>query len=256
MKERNSKKKMWLSLGLAGALTVGATLALFTDLTGTLTNTFNIYNGAGGQGIDITIKEHDVQDNVNNDGENDYLIDADDKWKEGVDQGLAGINYNDLISYQIVDKDPTVFVNEKSVESVIVLAVTGLDETNQTKIKPYATATDTGYNSTTGLSEAWTEIRVTGGTDGTRYFTYDYTSDNFNSLEEVKDGDKTYHLLPAIFKHLQVQDVSDLTTGDNNFGNITAKAAAAQIENLDEDQRNDAIIEALKQLGIDNPQLS
>lgn len=248
MKERNSKKKMWLSLGLAGALTVGATLALFTDFTETLTNAFNIYSGAGDKGINITIKEHDLNDDP------DYKIDISnkDKWVEGDDDTTASVTYNDLVSYQIIDKDPTVFVDTKSVESVIVLAVTGLDNTNSNKIKPYATEADNGYNTLTGLSNEWTEITVSNGIDGTRYFTYEYTSDKFDDLESKTDNNVTYHLLPAIFKHLQVQDVADGT----KFNNITAKAAAAQIQNLTEDQKDTAIKEALKQLGIDNPELS
>lgn len=234
MKERNSKKKMWLSLGLAGALTVGATLALFTDVTGTLTNNFNIFNGAGGKGISLEIKEHDVS------SANDYEYTDGDEWINGDDLGTAGVTYNELVSYQVIDKDPTVFMHENSVESMVVLEVTGLNQ--DTKIKTYKETEDTDINEN-GLSSEWTKINVTGtNVDSTKtYFIYRYNPEA--SYDTANPSVANYDMLPPIFRHLQVQNVADGTT----FTPITAKAAAAQVENTDE---KTAVLEALKTLGV------
>ena len=230
MKERNSKKKMWLSLGLAGALTVGATLALFTDVTGTLTNIFNVFDGNGDKAISLTIKEHDLN------GDDNYRIDDDDTLLiEGNTEG-TGVTYNNLMPNQIIDKDPTVYMDTDSADSWVVLKVTGL---NQPYLSLYQEQGEEGL--TNGLSTSWTEITnklqiTSGGGDGGRYFIYEYADD------------KKLEVLPAIFEHLQVGDIDNAAVDEDDlFTPITAQAAAAQSANT---TKKVSIETALSELGV------
>lgn len=240
MKERNSKKKMWLSLGLAGALTVGATLALFTGVTGTLTNEFSIYSGADGNGVKLEIKEHNVAFEDEELEKNDYKYETGDPWIDGSKNSTkAGVVYKDLVSYQVIDKDPTVFMHNGSLKSMVVLEVDGLKQNN---IKTFKQADDTNIGDD-GLSTEWTKIEVTADnldTDKT-YFIYTYKPDT--DFENAVPAVANYNKLPAIFKHLQVQDVKD----NDKFTEITARAAAAQLENTNE---KTAVLEALKTLDV------
>ncbi len=110
------KKKLGLVVGavaLVAAIGIGSTFAYLTDKTSTVTNTFTIGNvnfddEYGLAESDVTVDE-ETGEYVDNDGENTWTSD--------------GETYENLYAGETVYKDPTVTMDEDSLEAYVFAKV-------------------------------------------------------------------------------------------------------------------------------------
>lgn len=126
-----------MSLALVGAVAVGGTLAFLTDTTGKVTNTFTM-----GKGYE---DETDPEDpgKVLHTGLwlDETKCPTGDRYPtaigetledrvEASETGTPGVEYKELVPGDIMVKDPTFHMVAGSVESRVVMKVTGLDALN------------------------------------------------------------------------------------------------------------------------------
>lgn len=113
MKKRQLAK-LGLTVGLVGAVGVGGTLAILSQQSNTVINTFAV--GAGITANDITLDETNLK------GKSlDSPMSADDRTK-------AGNTYNDLQPGMKLTKDPQVHVTAKAAGSYVFAKLENVDE--------------------------------------------------------------------------------------------------------------------------------
>lgn len=196
--EKKSLKKILLSAGLVGVIGVGASLAYFSDFTDVLTNTFTMAGEAGEKAVSLQIKENEVK------YENGNYVAVPNKWVGEND----GNDYENLLPGASLWKNPTVVIDPNTIDSIVVVKVTGL---NQTDV----------FNPITIDNTKWQDITSkVKGDEGAQYFQYYQTVNNTTDLG--KD-------LEPLFTTITVK--SDLTTVPNKPEDIVVSAAAVQATN-------------------------
>lgn len=202
--EKKSLKKILLSAGLVGVIGVGASLAYFSDVTGLLTNTFDMFGESGQKAVSLQIKENEVRYADGN------YVEVPDSWKvEG-----EGNNYTNLLPGASLWKNPTVVIDPHTAESVVVVKVTGLDSDVFDSI-----------DLKIGENDKWTEVteNVT-GEENARYFQY---------KENVTNSTNEAVPLQPLFTEITIK--SEFTNGviPENPDDIVVKAAAVQAVNVE-----------------------
>lgn len=224
--------KMGVSLGLVGALGVGATLALLSDKTNTLTNTFAVST----KGISIKLDETDIRKT------------------DGSRISVGGNNYGTLVSGQSVKKDPMVTVNAESLNANVFVKVT-----NNSEFVKYDTEN-------IGPDKAWLdvtdEVKEIKGNDGNKKYSVDNNTKFYvymkstGNPEAVKDptGD-TYGVIASsdddqpldkVFNNITVNNFDNAgrpSTDENK--NITVRAAAVQADAVTDAVALDTAVELL-----------
>ena len=153
------KKKLMMavvSASLVGVVAIGGTLAYLSDTSGKVTNTFTMGpgyitdDGHTGLWIDETKKD---------DGTRYPAEIATDSTKrvEGDENGTAGVRYEELVPGDIMVKDPTLHMVAGSVESRVVIRVSGMDTLNDNHFA-------ISYDPITDSTKAETVLNV--GTEG------------------------------------------------------------------------------------------
>lgn len=126
-----------MSLALVGAVAVGGTLAFLTDTTGKVTNTFTMGKGYE----DETDPEEpgkvlhtglwlDETKCPTGDRYPTAIGETLEDRVEASETGTPGVEYKELVPGDIMVKDPTFHMVAGSVESRVVMKVTGLDALN------------------------------------------------------------------------------------------------------------------------------
>lgn len=119
--KRKNMISMVTSLALVGAVAVGGTLALLSQQSNAVTNTFTIGNGYGNNAfyLDEAVVEQVKSGTVNFGG---YEA------KTPSERTRTKNEYNNLVAETTLDKDPTFHLAAGSPDSWIVAHITGLDE--------------------------------------------------------------------------------------------------------------------------------
>ena len=143
-----------VSVALVGAVGVGSTLAYLTDKTETVTNTFTVGDVKFDDELENGILEH-IIDAKAEDGVNEYVYldndDAaivaydvdDDNWK---DNFTTTMDYTKLYPSQKIAKDPTVFLDEDSMDAYVFVQLTG-DKAEEYAEVAYNVVDENGDNS-------------------------------------------------------------------------------------------------------------
>lgn len=123
-----------VSVALVGAVGVGSTLAYLTAKTEEVRNTFTVGNVSYDKKLANGILEHDIDPAEDAAGVNEYvLLDNDDaaivahdaedaNWE---DNYTTKMEYTKLYPSQKIAKDPTVFLDEKSMDAYVFVKVEG-----------------------------------------------------------------------------------------------------------------------------------
>lgn len=206
MKKKNLKK-FAISLALVGVVGVGGTLAYFSDVTGVLTNTFDLMGDSTNKPISLQLKEHAVDQ----DGKK-----IEDSWKvEG-----EGNEYKNLMPGAIVDKDPTVVIDANTAESLIVVKVENYIQTDILTIN------------STNIGSKW--LDVTPSNSGTtKYFKYYMNVSNNSNSEKLLEP-----LFDTVTINSQISE-------DTTINDIVIKAAAVQVENNNQETLVQQAIDSL-----------
>lgn len=205
--------KMGLSLGLVGALGVGATLAMLTDKTHDLTNTFALST----KGINIILDEEDVTNPPQ--------------------RTQTGNNYGELLSGDVRKKDPTVTVEKDSLNANIFVKVTNLNGNALT------------YDVTNiGDGKQWLDVTADvdpAAPEGTKYYVY------MSGQGKKEEGD-TYSVvatstndqkLTPVFNEITVADFDNDTKP--KLQNIVVRAAAVQADHVTDEEALAKAVELL-----------
>ena len=220
-----NKKKlvtMLVSLSLVAALGVGATLALFTDKTNTLTNTFVV-----GNGIEVTIAE-----NV----PNTDTPDANDT----MEVTEVGYDYNGYTLGTTQAKEPFLRVEKDSADCYLLMKVTGVDDLEGLKIGTKDSFLVNDFSEADKDGNKWVKTTDEPGKDGI----YILVDSNENPYIVEQDAENGY-TSPFLFKSVTLQDV-DVTSdeyekfqdeldkkdaNDKLIHNITLVGCAIQADN-------------------------
>lgn len=256
-----------MSLALVGAVAVGGTLAFLTDTTGKVTNTFTM-----GKGYE---DETDPEDpgKVLHTGLwlDETKCPTGDRYPtaigepledrvEASETGTPGVEYKDLVPGDIMVKDPTFHMVAGSVESRVVMKVTGLDALNDLeytqgtgseKIHAFAINKNKIENSTTATTvlntgdvegETWKKIANKEGQliDGVSVMD-DKKLDGYyvyNQAVDAEDAGGTVDLEPlfkyiSMNKNLSNEDFADVQDKlkDDSSTEIVVGGVATQWEN-------------------------
>lgn len=222
---KNKKlKTMVVSLTLAALVGAGATLAYLTDDAGTLTNKFTFTE----KGINIKLDEAKV-------GEDNKALESGERVDATGEQ-----EYKNLLPNMLIDKDPTVTVEENSVNSNVFVSVTNANVEANLKINDF--------------SSAWKEIDPADyeltAAPNTKYYVYDgakgtgtiEADDAFKVVPATAAGQQI--VLEDVFTQVQVGNV----TGTVTFSDIVIKAAAVQADSCSD---GEAAATALGMLGAE-----
>lgn len=191
---KKSTKKLMLSLALVGTVGVGSTLAYLATTGNTVTNSFVAGKGYPQGDQSVYIDEYDIS-------KNDDTRTRDKNEYTNVYEG------GELI------KDPQVHLVANSVESYVLVKITGLEE-NADKLTPKVTQEGADVNED-GINDAWEKISIGDTLDGI----YKYKT-------TVKGGtDITDKLFDKI---LVGSDLDRNSDGTVNFTNIQLSVCAMQ----------------------------
>lgn len=130
-----------MSLALVGAVAVGGTLAFLTDTTGKVTNTFTMGKGYEDETVPgdpgtvlhtgLWLDETRIPEDASADTRYPTAIGTTSETRvEASETGTPGVEYKDLVPGDIMVKDPTFHMVKGSVNSRVVMKVTGLDALN------------------------------------------------------------------------------------------------------------------------------
>lgn len=130
-----------MSLALVGAVAVGGTLAFLTDTTGKVTNTFTMGKGYEDETVPgdpgtvlhtgLWLDETKIPADASADTRYPTTIGTTSETRvEASETGTPGVEYKDLVPGDIMVKDPTFHMVKGSVNSRVVMKVTGLDALN------------------------------------------------------------------------------------------------------------------------------
>lgn len=207
--------KLAVTLGLVGAVGVGGTLAILSQKTDPVVNTFAVGDGITAE--DISIDETDVEAEGWNGAISDTVRDARN-------------NYTVIPGSKLV-KDPQVHVTAESADCYVFIQVHNVDEFAAEVGNTNVTFTDFGANG------QWVKVPGTGdGYDAVYY----YRATDEEASEggtKVSVGEVPFNS-PKVFTGIELTKdaaVYDATTGEGkeNLPKIQVKAAAVQATELE-----------------------
>ena len=233
----NKKKavKMGVSLMLVGAIGVGATLALLSDQTDTVKNTFTI--GAGynddGPSLALVLDETNLGDEAN----------ADSNFDGRTTQGNSYV----FTPGSTYEKDPDVHLKADSIESYIFVKVEGLQDLLDAQYNGVKYYNEVDFDTTHWIL-ADAESTANDGYDAVYVYSLDgrtpaiVSSETITQTETDKYG-VAYLDLAELFTELTPNDdITEVADKDTLLSEITIKAVAAQAANTTyEKARADAL---------------
>lgn len=222
---KKNMAKLGVSLGLVGALGVGATLAMLSDKTDDVTNTFALSQN----GIGIRMDEA--------------------KWN-GTGRTTQN-NYTGLVAGQTVDKDPTVYISAKSVNANVFVKVTNDNAGNLTYNNINI------YDQESNPNGAWEDI--TNQLDdkykqpGVKYYVYRGNTENSSAEKDTGDD---YYVVPTdednetqltpVFTKVTVVDFTS-NNKPSSLNNIVVRAAAVQADSVTDEAALEQALDLLNQ---------
>jgi predicted ribosomally synthesized peptide with SipW-like signal peptide len=211
----NMKKKSLVmtvaAVACVAVVGIGATLAVLSDTTSQLTNTFAFTD----EGIDITLDENAVK----YDGGN-YVEDGDTRIPEG--QGNA---YEKVLPNATLAKDPRVTVAADSLDCYVFVSIENANAEDVLAIKDLN-------------MEAWEEVTVKTPAENTKYYIYK----GAEAANYVVSANGEAKVLEDVFEHLTAGSDIDAETV---FHDIVIKASAVQADNVTLEDAKTAGIELL-----------
>lgn len=177
---------MGVALGLTAALGIGGTLAILSQKTGVVTNTFTV--GSGLKQTDITLDEKDI---VNSRPGNDVRT-------------TTGNTYNNIEPASTLEKDPTVTISAEAADCYAFIKVVGMDAYKA------AVGPDNVTFVESKLGTEWKKYNngsIDTSTPGTLDGVYVYTG-NDNLADKVSQGDEKF--TSTIFDGIDLTANADL----------------------------------------------
>lgn len=202
--------KLGLTLGLVGAIGVGGTLAILSQKTEAVVNTFAVGDGITAQ--DITIDETDVEAK---------------NWNGEIsetDRDMAN-SYTITPGVSLV-KDPQVHVTEKAADCYVFINVHNVDAFIKELGKDNVTMDDFGADG------KWVKLSTGEGYDGVYYYRAEdetATGGTKVSVDDEFDSPKVFTGI-TLKKDAEVYEADG--TGKTNIPKIQVKAAAVQATGL------------------------
>lgn len=222
-----NKKKLGMTIGslaLVGAIAVGGTLAYLTDTSSQVKNTFTLTND-----LDIILDEAPVDENG----------------QETTETRVQENIYDDLYANQLLDKDPTVTLTNRSIDQYVFVAV---KENSNVNVVKYNTVANEGtWNVYTDPDHS--DVKIF----------YQYVDVDTQNVDKVSNdttlGYKEGIQLQPIFENVKVGNVTTAT--NNDLGNILVGAATIQANGIEADAGEEVNVaynqistELLKLVGI------
>lgn len=238
--KRKNIAAMVTSIALVGAVAVGGTLALLTQESKTLTNTFTV--GAGYANNAFNLYEHGV-DQITTDEEategykvGDYAKDTSDVKNANTLNGDIANTYGNVIPGATLDKDPWFKLEGDAPTSWVVARVSKAElfALKQKGIKVSAVETDTKWHVVDGTDNTtWdygdavedTTFNVANG-DGYLYFVYAEALDNGESTQPLFTKLKAENSVTATTEalDLNIQGVAVQKLGTDDTPEAAIKA--------------------------------
>lgn len=219
--KRKQVRNLVVALGLTAALGGGATLALLTAQTGTVTNTFTV--GKNLQASDLLLNEADLI--KEGEGANRKADDTKPR--------VTTLGFKDLMQGDVMDKDPTVQIKPDAAECYMFIKVEGLD-----KLKACGITTDIADE-----GAVWVKADGANTLDGYYYYKGTGTDAKYvlnpasDALTDKKwDGGKGLNDLDPLFTTVTVAKDAAIYNADGtskSLENIVVKACAVQAQNVD-----------------------
>lgn len=193
------KKKQIITLAVAVCLVfamgIGATLAVLTQKTAVVTNTFTVGNGFAKDAVTL----------------DEAKVDPDTHKADDAQPRVQTNRYNNIMQGDELDKDPQVHVAQGSASCYMFVNITGLDDL-------------AAHGITTEIHASWTKADKTTGFDGI----YRYKAVVPKS-EAKQDLDKVFETLTVADE----ADIYGADGVAKTLENVTIQACAVQSENVD-----------------------
>lgn len=225
--------QLGVALGLVGAIGVGGTLALMTQTSNDVVNTFTVGNALV-KG-DITLDEAKMQGATDSDGDGVWDVprvvtegtSADYEFEKGSDNNrVQKNNYQDIQPGDDIYKDPTVHIEAETAECYVFINVKGI---NNLSSKGITVDSSKNYLETSSGNYIWLPLKTgetTPGNDGIYYL-----ADTVGQPLKVNtdEGKKDYMIFESLNAGTAEQMYDENGTAKiTNLDNITVTACAVQ----------------------------
>lgn len=206
---------MGVALGLTAAIGVGGTLAILSQTTGPVTNTFAV--GVNIDESDFSIKENPVEFQ-----DGDYTFKSTNEW-------ISSNDYSNILPGATLDKNPTVIFGEdvtgKMADCYMFVYVQGIDALKAKGI----TLNDWGTK--------WKKVTITEGVASVVEVSAENATDGMYIYDESSSDVADYEIVPAnnfkldaVFNKLDVSTGFDMQLDENQ--QIKVWACAVQYDNV------------------------
>lgn len=239
--KRKNMAAMVTSIALVGVVAVGGTLALLSQGSNTVNNTFTV--GEGYTTNDIILSESDVKQNF----DGSYVVNTDTKRGEVVYTALDGQkryqtnSYTDLVTGTTIYKDPMVSIAANTPSSWVVAHIGQVDAALATSTFD---ADNTSWYQVKKENGKWTVAEKPVGTAENENAPSTIESDTYYIYEQVVTKQATVRELPELFTTLKVTATA-LDTGATSLSDMKVKAGLVQyvegndtVEELSNDELN------------------
>lgn len=170
--KRKNMAAMVTSIVLVGAVAVGGTLALLSQGSNTVKNTFTV--GADYPASALKVREHEANQNATGawvgKGDNLWMLNPDNE-NAATEGDYVGIKYENLVGGTTVDKDPQFVLASGSPKSWVTCYIDGL-----TELENYVTVTGvTGADA--GVNGDWYRYELSGRSFAEKYVKVERAAD-------------------------------------------------------------------------------
>lgn len=243
--KRKNMISMVTSLALVGVVAVGGTLALLTEKSNDVTNTFSVGNAY--QEDALTLDEVAVKRDTGLDNYGGYVANPD-----AIPTRVQGNEYEGLVAKTTLEKDPTFHLVANSPDSWIVAKVTGIDDLKKQGVVIMGTTPAEEGVASVPLVDDYAWVKLNPG-DGTTTPVTDYanlTDGYYVFNEKVAGGAST----DALFTQMYVKSTVSRPVGAEPMELTSIEVTGVAVEALNDTWAEDsaaviAQIKADKDLG-------
>ncbi len=244
--KRKNMISMVTSLALVGVVAVGGTLALLTEKSNDVTNTFSV--GSAYQTDALTLDEVAVKRDTNLNNYGGYVANP----AADPTRVQDGNKYEDLVAKTTLEKDPTFHLVANSPDSWIVAKVTGIEALKRQGVVIMGTTPAEEGVASVSLAEGYAWVKLNPD-DGTTTPVADYanlTDGYYVFNEKVVGGAST----DALFTNMYVKSTVNRPAGAEPMELTSIEVTGVAVEALNDTWAEDsaaviAQIKADKDLG-------